>query len=61
MAGGMAVYKQAMYNFVRDKPVHVFLGGAVVVAGAREYQKNSVYNYWFGRIHLDRMVARGKI
>jgi hypothetical protein len=50
-----------MYNFVRDKPVHVFLGGAVVVAGAREYQKNSVYNYWFGRIHLDRMVARGKI
>ena len=60
MAGGPDVTKHVI-NFLVKKPVHAYVGGAAWFYGVRQYTRQSNYNYWFGKIHMDRMIARGQL
>ena len=61
MAGGGGGYQKMVINFLVKKPVHAYVGGAAFLYAFRTYQTNSMYNYWFGKIHMERMIARGQI
>ncbi len=61
MAGGGGGYSKMVINFLVKKPVHAYIGGAVALQGMRMYNTQSYYNYWFGKIHMDRMIARGQL
>ena len=61
MAGGGGGYQKMVINFLVKKPVHAYVGGAAFLYSWRVYQTNSNYNYWFGKIHMDRMIARGQL
>jgi hypothetical protein len=61
MAGGGGGYQKMVINFLVKKPVHAYVGGAASLFAIRQYSTQSNYNYWFGRIHMDRMIARGQL
>lgn len=60
MSGGGGL-KKTIINFVLDKPVYAYLGGASFLWAMRQYQTATAYNYYFGKIEFlrnqQRMVA----
>lgn len=60
MAGGGGFKKKAI-NFVLHKPVHAYLGGATFLYAWRQYQTQTTFNYWFGKIEMQRRIERGTI
>jgi len=61
MAGGGGGYQKMVINFLVKKPVHAYVGGATFLYALRQYNTKSTYNYWFGKIHMDRMIAREQL
>ena len=58
MAGGGGM-KTMIINFCVRNPVIVYSGGGLFLLGLRKYQSQNTYNYWFGKQHFDRKVAKG--
>jgi hypothetical protein len=61
MAGGGGGLKKKVLNFVLDKPVQAYLGGAAFLFGVRQYQTRAAYNYHFGKFDFQRKVERGQL
>ena len=61
MAGGGGGLKLKLINFVLDKPVAVYLGGAAVLQSYRWYSTKTTYNYWFGQIDFQRRLERNQL
>lgn len=61
MAGGGGGAKKLIINFVLDKPVQAYLGGAAFLWAARKYQTISTYNTYFGKFDFQRKVERGQL
>ena len=61
MAGGGGGVKKLVINTILDKPVSVYLGGAVALWAIRQYQTQSTYNYHFGKVEYERKLERGQL
>ena len=61
MAGGLGGVKKGLINFMLDKPVAVYLGGATVLHLHRWYNTRTTYNYWFGKIDFERRLERNQL
>lgn len=61
MAGGGLGIGKKMIHMYLHKPVHLYVGGAVVLQSYRWYQTQSTYNYWFGKCEFERKVERGQL
>ena len=61
MAGGGGGLKMKVINFMLDKPVAVYLGGAAFLHTYRWYSTKTTYNYWFGKIEFQRRLERHQI
>ena len=60
MAGGGGL-KTKVINFVVANPAQCYLAGGVFLLGVRRLQAQLTYNYWFGKFHFQRKLARGLI
>jgi hypothetical protein len=60
MSGG-GNFQKHIIDAMRYKPVHCYLGGAVFLFALRQYQTQSTYNYWFGKIEFQRRLERKEI
>ena len=60
MAGGGG-YKSMVINFIVRNPVTVYCGGGISLLTLRYIQTRGAYNFWFGKQHFERRVAKGLI
>ena len=56
MAGGGGAYQKMIINFLVQKPHFAFIGGAAALHTVRWYSTRSTYNYWFGKIEMERQL-----
>ena len=58
MAGGGG-YKTMAINFVVRNPVLVYCTTGTLLLGVRWIQTTNAYNFWFGKQHFQRKLAKG--
>ncbi len=60
MSGGGGA-KKKIINFLLDKPVHAYFGGAATLFLYRKYATAQAYNYHFGKFDFQRKVERNEL
>ena len=57
----MVDVKGSIVNFMVKTPVQAFLGAGYGVLAIQMYRNQSTYNFWFGKIHMEREIARNRL
>ncbi len=57
MAGGGGM-KTKVINFVVRNPMSVYCSAGIFLLGLRKMQTTMAYNYWFGKQHFQRKLAK---
>ena len=60
MAGGGGM-KKMVINFIVHNTVSVYCGTGIFLLGVRKVHTQMQYNYWFGKQHFQRKLAKGLI